>query len=105
MKQIEVFPFSRDGYRYDVQPGFSPVFEVKDSPEYVIHLVAPCEFGAVDAVVPNTEDGLENAIHAMQDKIHRVITSLEAANYMLLLNKKGREMLYFYYDNLNITNL
>lgn len=103
MKQIEIFPFSRDGYHYDVQPGFSPVFELEEHDldgQTVFLATAPEEMRRLIVV----GDTVAECEAKMQDFVHAAYTSLEQVDLLNCLNEAGDKTLIFYQDNLIITN-
>lgn len=102
MKQIQIFPFSRDGYHYDVQPGYLPVFEVDMSSPETPFLFSPPEFGG--GGLGSLGSTVEDCVTNMQNHIHEVYTSVRLCDEHLgVLNEEGMELLGFYNSRLKIT--
>lgn len=99
MKQIQIFPFSRDGYHYDVQPGYLPVFEVGPGANSHLRVVSPQDFGGI--IVEGSD--MAQCESRMQDMLHDLLSTLAKADSLLLLNRKGESILQFYRKHINFT--
>lgn len=102
MNTLNIFPFSRDGYHYALQPGFSPVWDVKhhdiDGGKCVV-VAAPDELGRLLV----TSESIADCETKMQDFIHHAFTSLDQVWMLNGLNEDGEKLLASFHDHLNIT--
>lgn len=104
MKQIEVFPFSRDGYRYGVQPPFGDVltFHCSDAAGGYTQIYA--NIHALPILLEVRGKDQAHAETLMQDEIHRVSGFIRFGEDHGLLNEKGLALQDDFYRILNITN-
>ena len=99
MKQIEVFPFTRDGYHYDVQPRYAPKWK-HHANGMQTQLTAPKE---LDYLTVYGRD-MPECEKRMQDFIHEVSLSLDRFLGWGFLNKSGQRLCESFRNHLIITN-
>jgi hypothetical protein len=104
MRTPNIFPFTRDGYRYEIKPPFGDVLTFHCSIMYGGYVQIYANVHALPILLEVRGKDQAHAETLMQDMIHQVGGFIRFGEDHGLLNGKGLNLQDDFYRILNITN-